>query len=165
MRKRLNILDRVSMMSECRNRIFELHEYLWELLTEKLAPYDERNYGQFCGLNEEARPYDDIDTPLVGRIYATIDKAYDEMTARCKELDAEEDAYNEASLMFMAWNLGLCPYVMREYRRELRYVGEAGDTWEWADIARYLDGKGMSRTGTINAVNKWHEVKDMKIAM
>ena len=158
---RIGLLERVSMMREFRDKVLDLHEEFWEILTEKLAPYDERNYKTGFTAEEtgnHSKPYDDKDAPLIAGIFNALDEAYDELDARCGELEAEEDAQYEAQEMFYAWEIGLCPYAMREYRRkQTPYVW---NSLNWDDVAKHLSGSGMSRKDTDNAVREYLKDKD-----
>lgn len=158
---RLSIPERVEIMSEYRDKLLDLSSEIHEILSEKFAPVDMRNYkcGHFAeGFGDGKAPYDDKDAPLITRIFKALDKAYDELDARCKELDAEEAARNEGYEMFYAWELGLCPYVMREYRRKRTpYVW---NSLNWEAIAEYLKSTGMSREKTEEAVREYLRDKD-----
>ena len=132
-----------------------------EILSEKFAPVDIRNYkdGHFAeGFGEGKAPYDDIDAPLIQGIVAALDKAYDRLETRCGELDKEEAARDEAMIMFYAWELGLCPYVMREYWRN--NVPHVRNFLNWDEVAGFLTGGGMSREKTEEAVRKYLRDKE-----
>ena len=158
---RLSISERAEIMRECRDKVSELHEEIWELLTEKLAPYDSRNDKAFCSAEDSRNgtlPYDDKDTPLITRVFKALDKAYEELDARCGELDAEEGARYEAYEMFYAWELGLCPYAMREHRR--KKTPHVWHSLHWKEIAEFLSGAEMSREDTERAVSEYLKDKE-----
>lgn len=60
--------------------------------------------------------------------------------------------------MFYAWELGLCPYVMREHRR--KSTPYAWNSLNWDKIAEFLKGSGMSRESTEEAVREYLRDKD-----
>lgn len=159
---RLSIPERAETMREYRDKLWDLNCEIDDILSEKFSPYDRRNYESDDYTAEDiynhSRPYDDKDAPLMARIFHALDKAYEELNARCKELDAEEDARKEAYEMFYAWDLGLCPCVMREYRQKgTPYVW---NSLNWEDIAVFLRGAGMSREDTEQAVQEYLRDKD-----
>lgn len=158
---RISIPERVEIMREFRDKLLDLHEEFWEILSEKFAPFDRRNYESGCTAEDivnNSQPYDDKDSPLITRIFNALDKSYDEIDARCQELDEEEAARDEGYEMFYAWDLGLCPYAMREYRRNRTpYVR---NSLNWEEIAGFLKGSGMSRENTAQAVNEYLKDKD-----
>lgn len=153
---RMSIPERAKIMRECMHKVFVLHGEFRELLTEKFAPYDARNYTKELSTEDKQNatlPYDDKDTPLIAMVLRLLDEAYDELDARCGELDAEEDARYEAQQMFYAWELGLCPYAMREYRRKkIPYVW---NSLNWDEIAKNLTGVEMSYEDTVRAVEEY----------
>lgn len=159
---RMSISERAEIMSELRVKLFDLHEELWEVLSDKFAPYDRRNYES--GYNAEdaikhAKPYDDIDAPLITEIFYALASKYDDLEKRCRELNEEEARRDEAYEMFYAWELGLCPYVMREHRREgTPYVR---NSLNWEDIAKFLNSTGMSREDTAHAIREYLKDKDL----
>ena len=153
---RMSIPERAGIMRDLRDKLFAVYGEFEEILSEKFAPFDSRNYeGKYtaedvCG---NCNPYDDIDAPLIQGIVTALDKAYDGIETRCKELDEEEAARDEAKIMFYAWNLGLCPCVMREYRRN--NTPHVRNFLNWDEVAGFLTGGGMSREKTEEAVRKY----------
>lgn len=158
---RISTPERIKIMREFRDKVLDLHEEFWEILTETFAPYDNRNNNTVCSAEDKANdilPYDDKDAPIIKRIFKSLDKAYDELDERCKELDEEEMRNNEAQEMFYAWDLGLCPYAMREYRR--KRTPYAWNSLNWEKVAEFLKGSMMSREDTVQAVNEYLKGKD-----
>lgn len=154
---RLSIPERAELMREYRDKLLELSSDIDDVICGKLAPFDKRNYESGGYTAEDvcshSKPYDDKDAPLMTRIFTVLDKAYEELNERCKELDAEEAERYEAYEMFFAWELGLCPYVMREHRRKRTpYVW---NSLKWEAIAGFLKGTGMSRERTEEAVREY----------
>lgn len=153
---RMSIPERAGIIRGLRDKVLELCREFEEKLNEKFAPFDSRNYeGKYtaedvCG---NCNPYDDKDTPLIKGIFNALDKAYDGLETRCEELDKEEAARDEAMIMFYAWELGLCPYVMREYRR--KNIPHVRNFLNWDEVAKFLTGVEMSREKTEEAVRKY----------
>ena len=161
---RLSIPERAEIMREYRDKLLDLSCEISDELFVKFTPFDRRNYESGGYTAEDvcnhSKPYDDKDAPLMTRIFDVLDKAYEELNERCKELDAEEDARYEAYEMFYAWELGLCPYVMREHRRKKTpYVW---NSLNWDDVAVFLKGTGMSREKTEEAVREYLKDKDLE---
>ena len=158
---RMTLPERCEVIRELRDKVLTLHEEVWDALSEKFAPYDERNDKEECTAEDiinGAQPYDDRDAPLIASIFKELDKAYEELDGRCKELDDEEAGRYEGYEMYYAWELGLCPYEMREYRR--KRTPYAWNSLNWEDIAGKLTGTGMSREGTAQAVHEYLKDKD-----
>ena len=167
MRPRMRIYDRAIILSECREKVEDLINDFTELIDTEFAPYDSRNYKEgVYTVDMEAYEYDDIDTPLMKGVLKVLEDAGEKLRVRLNEVGKEEDMYYEGLEMFRAWELGLCPYVMREYRREVpKYVGGAWDSSHWGEIAEFLDGIGSKRDKTLRAVKTWREAKILKAAM
>lgn len=158
---RMTIPERCEVMRELREKVQDVQSEIYEVLSERFAPYDCRNveagYTAEDAINH-TKPYDDKDAPLITRIFKELDKVHDELVERCAELDAEEVRRYEGYEMFYAWDLGLCPYEMREYRR--KRTPYAWNSLNWEDIAKYLKGTGMSRKDTAQAVREYLKGKD-----
>lgn len=153
---RMSIPERAKIMRECMHKVSVLHGEFWELLTENFAPPDARNYTKELSAEDRENgtlPYNDKDTPLIRKVFTLLDEAFCELIERCKDIDAEEDARDEAQQMFYAWELGLCPYAMREYRRKkIPYVW---NSLNWDEIAKNLTGVEMSYEDTVRAVEEY----------
>ena len=167
MRPRMRIDDRAIILGECREKVEDLINDFTELIDTEFAPYDSRNYREgVYVIDMGACEYDDIDTPFMKGVLKVLEDAGEKLRVRLNEVDKEESAYYEGLEMFRAWELGLCPYVMRGIRREVpKYVGGAWDSSYWGEIAEFLDGRGSTREQTIRAVKAWREMKAMKAAM
>lgn len=151
---RMSIPERAGIMRDLRDKLFALYGEFEEILSEKFAPVDMRNYkdGHFSEGFGDA-PYDDIDAPLIQGIVTALDKAYNGLETRCEELDKEEAERDEAMIMFYAWDLGLCPCVMREYW--LNNTPHVRNFLNWDEVAGFLAGGGISREKTEEAVRKY----------
>lgn len=166
MKPRMRIDERVAILREYREKVEDLMNDFTELIDTEFAPHDNRNYRCVYNPDAEAREYDDIDTPFMRKLLEILENVERRLRVRLQEVEKEEDAYYEGMEMFEAWALGLCPYVMREYRREFpKYVGGAWDSSYWGEMAEFLDGIGSKREQTFRAVKTWREIKAMKEAM
>ncbi|MBQ6664163.1 MAG: hypothetical protein IJM68_01110 [Synergistaceae bacterium] len=167
MKPRIRIDERVMILREYREKVEDLMNDFTELIDTEFAPYDSRNYKEgVYAIDMEAYEYDDIDTPFMRKLLEILEDIERKLRVRVDEVEKEEDTYYEAEEMFRAWELGLCPYAMREYRREVpKYVGGAWDSSYWSEIAEFLDGIGSKREQTFRAVKTWREMKAMKAAM
>lgn len=158
---RMTIAERCDVIRELRGKVRDLKSEVYEVLRERFAPYDQRNaeagYTAEDAINH-TKPYDDKDAPLITSIFKELDKVHDELAERCDELDAEEARRYEGYEMYYAWEQGLCPYVMREYRR--KRTPYAWNSVNWEDISKYLKGTGMSREDTAQAVREYLKGKD-----
>ena len=166
MRTRIHIEDRVAILREYWEKIEKLMSDLEDIIDTEFAPYDSRNYEGVHNPDVEAREYDDKDTPLMRKLLKMLEDVKEVLRVRMDEIDEEEDAYYEGVEMFRAWELGLCPYVMRKLRyEEERYAGGAWDSSYWGEIAGFLDGEGSKQEQTLRAVESWQEAKILKPAM
>ena len=166
MRTRINVVDRASILRKYRGKVEDLMSDLADLIETNFAPYDSRNYKKSYNPNVEALEYDDIDTPFMKKLLEILKGVEGRLRARLNEVDREEDAYYEGMEMFRAWGLGLCPYVMRKFRREEEgYIGGVWNSNHWDEIVEYLDGKGSKREQTLRAVEAWQRVQALKLAM
>lgn len=153
---RLSISERLNILEEYRDRLFKLTNEVWDILTEKFAPYDSRDSGKdysYADVKNYSKAYDDKDAPLLGELFNTLDMLYGKFRERAAAVEYEDGMRAEAQEMFYAWDLGLCPYVMREYRRQK--APDAGNSLYWHEIAAFLKEKHMSRIDTISAVEAW----------
>ncbi|MBR1437908.1 MAG: hypothetical protein IJ587_05160 [Synergistaceae bacterium] len=158
MRTRLSISERAEILRECTEKLQKLTVEFEGLLTEKFAPYDARNFGADYSVEDRKKktsPYDDIDTPLMQGIFDVLYEAYEKLQAKCDKAEGNEERREEAELMFQAWELGLCPYVMREYRWKYAEIPYVWNTSCWEEIAELLENYGMSADDTRNAVETW----------
>ena len=166
MKTRINIEDRAAIFREYLEKVEKLIIDFADLIDTEFAPNDARNYECVYDPYAEAREYDDKDTPLMRRVLKVLECLGETLSVRTREAESELDMYYEGMAMFRAWELGLCPYVMREYRREIpKYAGGAWDSHYWAEIAEYLDGRGGKRSQMFRAVEAWQEAKALMPAM
>ena len=127
------ITDRLEMMQEYSQELLNLHEKFYELLCK----HD-----------------NDIDVPLIEGVERSLNKAYDEMKSRLDEIARENDRYYQAKDFFRAWELGLCPKVMKsEY---------PGDFYVWEEIAEYKQSNAVSQRDSLNAIHLWKTYKTKK---
>lgn len=155
MMTRLSIGERLNILQEYRDKVFKLAQQVNEVLTEKFAPFDIRNYGTGSSAADGEHPYDDKDAPLMAEVSKTLYGLFEKLDKRAAEVDLEDDKRVEAQEMFYAWDLGLCPYVMRGYRRKMREIPDVWNSLLWPEIAAFLEEDHMSRKDTIRAVKTW----------
>ena len=141
MMARMSLLERVEVMKELQDTVLKVSCEVQDVMRENFARYNDK------------------DTPLIEEIFTALDSAYEKLKVRCQELDEEDSARYEGYEMYYAWELGLCPYVMREHRQ--RKTPYAWNSLNWEDIAKYLHSTGMSRADTARAVSEYLAGKDL----
>ena len=140
----MNIETRARYWEDWQSRIFELYGDVWDALTEDFAP---RKYH-----NGHIVPADK-DTEAVREMYDMLEHLNSYVEGKAKAAHAETVAVEDAWDMFRAWELGLCPRVMIQYRdAPVRKVNDAGYTATWAAIASHLTQSEMNKEDTMLAV-------------
>ena len=152
MKTRMSITYRSQIFEEYAEKIQELRREIEDGFESVFAPYDSRNYEEGCPNTHE---YDDKDAEFVEKLLGVLEEAEQLITMRCLEACREECRREDALMFYWAWEVGLCPAVMNEYSRTNRYVGEAGDSRTWSEISSYRKTQGISRQGTLKAVEDW----------
>ena len=132
----LNPDDRYYIWNTYRERVSRLFTDVEDVLHSRFAPYNQ----------SEA----DKDTPAMRKLFdmlADLDAFVERHTEEVyRQYSDWEDAQINAERSFSAWELGLCPEVMR-YAKVW-----AGD---FAKIAKLKHVKGISREDTEQAVALW----------
>lgn len=128
---------------------------MMEILNSELSPRDSRNFDASTPdeIAEHCAAYDDKDAPLFWAVIQELERISDSLSKRYKQIKLDDELRNEALLMFMAWDCGLCPYVIREYEQKNQLNPMDIDTLQ--EIAKLLDTHEMSRQATIKAVETW----------
>ena len=109
--------------------------------------------------------HDEIDAARRKRIIRMLGTTWLELKSWKRDLEIEEDIYYEAMEKYHAWEHGLCPEEMSHYSPRWPELNPVMiDTSEYEEIAKYLDGSGMSREGTRKAVEAWRKVKSTEPA-
>ena len=111
---------------------------------------------------DEFAPYGkvpDKDAPAVEELYDMLETVSNFASERLSDAEKDESLWEDAWDMFRAWEVGLCPEVMKIYRANHRHISDAGNTDFWPEIAKNLHGAEMSRADTENAVLAWEYEK------
>ena len=111
---------------------------------------------------EDYAPYGrvpDKDAPAVEELYDMLETVSNFASERLSDAEKDESLWEDAWDMYRAWEVGLCPKVMKEYREHQRYESDAGNTYFWPEIAKNLHESEMSQVDTENAVLAWEYEK------
>lgn len=144
----MNTERRASYWEDWHSRINELYNEVWDALSRDFAPY------RFYESGKQVQA--DKDTAAVKAMYDLLEHLNDYVEDHTKSVCADRTAMYDAWDMFRAWEVGLCPRVMRSYRdAPVRRLNDAGDTETWPEIAEYLVSGELNEEDTMQAVLAW----------
>ena len=107
----------------------------------------------------------DKDVPAVRRLFGMLAEISAYLERHAEELDAEYSDFEDEQVnlrdFYDAWELSLCPVVMRESRIANFPFGKG---YAWKNIARFKEERGISRTDTEQAISLWRMARKLEAA-